>query len=320
MKVWRLCVYLCVCVPILFWPVVFFPSPASHSPLYLCETADAQLFPVWLAAIGSPGKKISLMQRFLGSSRGSLRIGGCVSEGSKDHQGTCSKLQRQGWLFGLLSPGQGTFPGDYPVRTRMKRACVGSWVSGDQLSLSGSSNHKPMALSQHANVQIQAMDTAMEIGQQKDGYTIENLWWIEGTTRDFMWTTISPLLCATQTVTLLKTTNIFGKIIPSTGCKPYCLVMSSLGGVGGWKKKCMWDPEQRLVPCFFNFLPRSSCAEIEPESVIGVIILSHHVGEWQQNKLNCDYLCPNWEPAAPMDQLIAAAVYEIHTGLWQLAL
>lgn len=28
----------------------------------------------------------------------------------------------------------------------------------------------------------------------------------------------------------------------------------------------------------------------------------------------------NWVPAAPMDQLIASAVYEIHPGLWQLAL
>lgn len=34
---------------------------------------------------------------------------------------------------------------------------------------------------------------------------------------------------------------------------------------------------------------------------------------------SCDYLCPNWVPAAPTDWLIAAALYEIHTGLWQLA-
>lgn len=48
---------------------------------------------------------------------------------------------------------------------------------------------------------------------------------------------------------------------------------------GGLKKKLMWDPKQSLVPRFFNFLPQSSCVEIEPESVIGVIILSHYVAE-----------------------------------------
>lgn len=42
----------------------------------------------------------------------------------------------------------------------------------------------------------------------------------------------------------------------------------------------MRDPEQSLVPlCFFNFLPQSSCAETEPESVIGMIILLHYVAE-----------------------------------------
>lgn len=43
-------------------------------------------------------------------------------------------------LLGPLCPGWGTFPGDYAGR---RRACVGNWVSADQLSLSGSSNHKP---------------------------------------------------------------------------------------------------------------------------------------------------------------------------------
>ena len=48
----------------------------------------------------------------------------------------------------------------------------------------------------------------------------------------------------------------------------------------------MRDQEHSLVPCFFNFLPQSSCAEIEPESVIGVIILSHYVAESGGGKMS----------------------------------
>lgn len=58
----------------------------------------------------------------------------------------------------------------------------------------------------------------------------------------------------------------------------------------------MRDPEQSLFPlCAFHFLPQSSGAEIEPETVIGVIILSHYVaGGGGRNELAVvGYLCHN---------------------------
>lgn len=46
----------------------------------------------------------------------------------------------------------------------------------------------------------------------------------------------------------------------------------------GFLKK--WFEIRSLIPCcFFNFLPQSSCAEKEPESIIAVIILPHDLAE-----------------------------------------
>ena len=49
----------------------------------------------------------------------------------------------------------------------------------------------------------------------------------------------SPTLCAIPAVTLLKTTNIFGNTIPSSGDEPYYLGQPLLvaRGVSGKKKK-----------------------------------------------------------------------------------
>lgn len=96
-----MCVSLCVCSQFILTIAGCPISWLTPSPLFLCETADARFLPARLAAVGSPE------QRFPGSPRGSLRIGGCVSEASKDPQGSRSKLQRQGPLFGPLSPGPG---------------------------------------------------------------------------------------------------------------------------------------------------------------------------------------------------------------------
>lgn len=164
-----------------------------------------------------PGRRSAWCSVFLAHPKDHWGLEVVSLRPAKTHHGTCSKLRRQGPLFGLLSPGPGTFPGDYSVRTRRNRACVGSWVWGDQLSLSGSSNHKPAMLSQHAinagdnsgvshrNRTAKKMDVLMLIHperQQNSGsYTgslilliilspydiswYETQWWIEGTTRDF---------------------------------------------------------------------------------------------------------------------------------------
>lgn len=50
-----------------------------------------------------------------------------------------------------------------------------------------------------------------------------------------------------------------------------------------------------------------------------VIMLQSHIDQRcsGQNELECLRL--NRDAAAPVDGLIAALLYEIHTGLWQLA-
>lgn len=66
----------------------------------------------------------------------------------------------------------------------------------------------------------------------------------------------------------------------------------------------------------------SACAETEPAILIAVIIWRHYIGE-SGGKISSPVatICAQAEnQATPTDRLIAAVLYETHTGLWQLAL
>ena len=107
---------------------------------------------MWLLAIGSLELKIWSVQHFPVSSRGYQGIGVCVSEAGIRPSGLLLKPPETGAALWAAAPrarhlSKGLAK-EEPVRTRTMRDCVGNWVSGDALSLSGSSlSHKPTALS-----------------------------------------------------------------------------------------------------------------------------------------------------------------------------
>lgn len=140
----------------------------------------------------------------------------------------------------------------------------------------------------------------------------------------FMQTTISPLLSSPMCNTnshIIENNKYFWQNNSLHRLKALLPWTSSLGSMGGLGEK---NDVRSGAELFLVSLISFHRAPVLKSSQRVLLVWLFCCTMWESgSKISSQLwlsLPYNWVPAAPMDQLIASAVYEIHTGLWQLAL